>query len=374
MLPKIIIGVIVLIIAFTFIFARNQALLIFTSFDNKSPENPISNTVQKTESSKPPIFTEPIFDPSLIKNITPLGELMGGYEEAQALAGVMINIKPEALSGRKEIEVRAPTDMHLLYYAFFKSPVDNEESWTLIFKLSQDIELKFDHITSVSQKIIDATTSNPSQSSAEQSPKKEVSLKAGEVFAHTSGTSMAHNWNIYLIDKSYKNNFIKPERYSNERAAQRLYHGRCVFDFYQDNLKQQFINLMGYNKAGQAKDCGSISKDVAGTISGMWHLDKNPGSGISEKLDGIYASPLSVFKNSAGQVTIDQVDNKRLDIEPENPTNKDPEEIKTEHCYQLSSGYAYFKIISDTQMQFSYSNSSSCPAIFPEAQSKTYYR
>lgn len=365
MLPKIIIGVIVLIIAFTF---------IFTPFSKKALENSISNTSQKTESSKPPIFTEPIFDPSLIKNITPLGELMGGYEEAQTLAGVMINIKPEALANGKEIEVRAPTDMHLLYYAFFKSPVDNQEGWTLIFKLTPDIELKFDHITSVSQKIIDATTSTPSQNSAEQNSKKEVILKAGEVFAYTSGTSMAHNWNIYLIDKAFKNNFIKPERYSHERAAQRLYHGRCVFDFYQDNLRQQFINLMGYSKAGQAQDCGSVSKDVAGTISGMWHLDKNPESGISEKLDGIYASPLSVFKNSAGQVTIDQVDNRRLDVEPNNLTNKDPKEMKKEHCYQLSPGYAYFKVISDTEMQFAYSNSSSCPATFPENSAKTYYR
>src|SRR3989344_7325539 len=53
------------------------------------------------------IFTNQIFDPKLVSHITPLGELNGGYEEAQTIAGVMINLKTEAVDGGKEIEVHA---------------------------------------------------------------------------------------------------------------------------------------------------------------------------------------------------------------------------------------------------------------------------
>lgn len=344
-------------------------------FDDHS-SNFINEIRQKSGSSESVTvtFTQPIFDPEMVSNITPLGELMGGYEEATALAGVMINLKPEAYAGGKDIEVKAPTDMKLESYAHFIDPNDGGKNWALIFQISPQIKIRFDHITRVPQKVIDATTTTPKNNSAEEYPKNKISFKAGEVIAYTSGTKMAHNWNIYLTDTRNKNNFINSERYQTDMGGQRLLTARCPFDFYPDEMKNKFMKLMGYNKPGQSQSCGNPSKDVAGTLSGMWHLSSDPKTGTSEQIDGVYASPLSVFKNSAGEVTIDQVNNQRLDIPPNNKTNQNPKEITGEHCYQLTSGYAYFKVISSTQMQFAYSSSGICPTTFPTAQAKTYYR
>lgn len=329
-----------------------------------------------TESSSniPVTFTYPIFDPELVKNITPLGELMGGYEEATALAGVMINLKPEAYEGGKDMEVKAPTDMTLQSYAHFIDTNDGSENWALIFSLSPQLTLRLDHITRVSQKITDVAPTAPKNNSTEDYPKRKASFKAGEVVAFTSGTKLAHNWNIYLTDTKHQNDFINTARYQNSMAGQRLLNARCPFDFYPEEMKTKFTRLLGYSKPGQSSDCGNPSKDIKGTLSGMWHFSSDPKSGISEQLDGIYASPLSVFKNSAGEVTIDQVNNQRLDITPENKTNEDPKKITTEHCYQVTSGYAYFKVVSDQEMKVAYSSSGNCPTTFPTTQAKTYYR
>ena len=336
-------------------------------------EEKVSEQKINSSDSSQIVFTNLIFDPKLVSHITPLGELNGGYDEAQTIAGVMINLKTKAVEGGKEIEVRAPTDMTLEKYAYYKSPNDGQEGWVLIFRISPEIELKIDHITSVPKIIVDATTSVPKQTSAEEYVKNKLLFKAGDIIAYTSGTSLAHNWNIYLADTRQTNNFINTERYSVDGAGNKMLRSRCPFDFYQDEMKQKFVDLMGYNKAGQSTNCGSVSKDVAGTLSGMWHFSADTKTGTRTQIDGVYASPLSVFKNSAGEIIIHQVDNRRLDIEPNDKTNKDPKQVTGEHCYQSTSGYAYFKLISPQEMKFAYS-SGSCPQKFPEELAKTYYR
>ena len=319
-------------------------------------------------------FTHEIFDPELVSHITPLGELNGGYEEAQAVAGIMVNLKQDAVAGGNEIEVRAPTGMTLESYAYYKSPNDGQLTWTLIFRISPEVRIKFDHITRTTQELVDSTTTMPKDTSAEQYPKLSVSLKAGDIFAYTSGTPNAHNWNIYLTDTRQKNGFINSKRYSSDYAGQRMLTARCPFDFYPDDMKAEFLALMGYSIAGQSQTCGSVSRDVDGTISGMWHFSSNYLTGKPEQLDGVYASPLSIIKNSAGEITIDQVNNMRLDIQPGSMAFKDPAEVTGEHCYQLENGYAYFKMVSPQEMKFAYGSSGNCPSSFPDAGSKIYYR
>ncbi|MBI4032622.1 hypothetical protein HY374_02865, partial [Candidatus Berkelbacteria bacterium] len=142
------------------------------------------------------VFTEPIVDPATIKNITPLGELNGGYNEVQTLAGVMVNFKPEAVAGNTEVEVRAPTDMTLERYSFHKVDYPPGGNWALIFRLNRDVTMRMDHISRASDAIVAATTSTPKESSADEAPKQQLKVKAGEVIGYTFGTVPAHNWNI----------------------------------------------------------------------------------------------------------------------------------------------------------------------------------
>lgn len=358
---------------------------------SRSPDSPSATASQKpaaaptprvtsvatteTNNSGETKFSVPIFDPNVVKNITPLGELNGGYEEVQTVAGVMINLK----SADNEIELKAPTDMTLQSYSYHKVSYAPGANWTLIFKVNQYVTLRVDHLTRVSDRISAATTSTAKDSSAEDFLRQGVDVKAGEVFAYTSGTKPAANWNIYLFDTRVKNSFINQRRYEGSQVGMRLINAKCVFDYYDEPSRQSFMTLMGYSQAGQSVDCGKVSRDVAGTISGMWHFSRD-GVGVPEERDGRYASPLSIIKNSAGEVTIDQVDDKRLDFRLTSGTPKDPAEIRDAHCYQLTEamqaggGYAYFKLVSENEMQFAYGSSGQCPSEFPSAQAKSYYR
>jgi hypothetical protein len=142
-------------------------------------------------------------------------------------------------------------------------------------------------------------------------------------------------------------------------------------------MKQEYTDLLGFYEAGTTTDCGSGSKDVAGTLSGIWWLSTS-GTDIEEQ--GMYTSPLFIYNNSAGGTSLGYVNKKRYKIQSDNPTNKDPATITDEHCYSLSSawdgsseGYAYFKIISDTEMRLATGTSGSCPSSFPD-EYMTYYR
>lgn len=336
-----------------------------------------SPTTEKTPSGKT-TFTHKFFDPAVVSHITPLGELNGGYEEAQAFGGVMINVKPEAVAGDKVIDIYAPTDLTLESYAYYKVPEEGTNQWTLIFRASGTVMIKIDHITHALDSVVAATTTAPKDTSAEESPTKKITFKAGELIARTRGTKMAHNWNIYLTDTTHTNTFINQARFKTGGAGDRLVHGVCPFDYYDDSLKSEFMTLMGYSQAGQSTTCGSVSRDKAGTAAGQWFLDEDPAFGLQEKLDGNYASPLALYKNSAGEVILDQFGGKRLDIAATNPTNKDPEAVTDTHCYAVlsegkSAGYVYVKLAAANQMSVAHAASGTCPSTFP-ATSKTYYR
>lgn len=349
----------------------------------KKQENPASQNQAASQSEQPKTqelqFSQPIFNTSDISYIGPLGELNGGYEEAQTIAGITINIKPGAVAGGKEIEAHAPAAMTLESYAYYKVGAE-PSSWTLIFRLSSDATIKFDHITRASDKIVAATTTTPKSDSREETPKSKVSFTAGEVVAYTSGTSLAHNWNIYMNDNQHKNSFVNQARYESSHLGKKMISAVCPFNYYGGTKKAEFLALMGQRKAGETNSCGEVSRDKAGTLSGMWHLSADAGSGMQTAKDGQFESPLSIYKNSAGVISINQINGKRLNVEPGTKTNKDPAEVTTEHCYvvidanQKPAGYAFFKLSGTNQMSLAYSQGGSCPVSFPSQAAKTYYR
>jgi len=356
---------IIILIAVVLILA--VILIIFFTYKGKKDSDEAAETPQAEEQVQEIEFSANIFDPNEIKNIVPLGELNGGYDEVSTLGGVMMNIK-EKIYQSSSVKVYAPTQMTLESYAFFEMPPE-PPSWRLSFSIEPDLTITFDHLDEVTEKVMDATASVPASSSAGLMPKEKITLSAGEHFANTTGTSKAHNWNIYLYDRNQQNEFLNIERLSqSEGVGKQLLTAVCPFKYYNEETKKFFIDLMGYHQAGESSDCGSVSHDVKGTVSGLWFLKE---------------SPFSIFKNSAGSVNIYQVDHGYYEISSNSASFKDPQEVTNEHCYNFSdainqnrsvSGYLYFKVISDNQMQMSFGASGSCPASFPAQQAKTYYR
>lgn len=356
-------------------------VLVLVAFLLLGPDlnNTSKKEITKTASTSAPKeksvkFTHKIFDPEKVSFITPLGELNGGYEETQTINGVMINLKTDTAGNAPEIEVYAPVDMTLEDYSYFTAG-PNTPNWHLGFRISPDLKLSFDHITSVPEAIKEVTP--PTPTSGYVPPKKSLSFKAGDVIAKTSGTDKAHNWNIYLRDNRKTNIFVNQDRYEKLKDRYDFVNAACPFDYYEIDKQQQLLGLMGSSKAGQTSSCGSNSKDVKGTISGLWHLGKE---GVQAEYQGQYATPFSIYKTSSNEIVIYEVNRKRYIIGGNNPTYKDPALVNGLHCYALTSyadssvqGYLYFSLVSDQEMQMSYSEKGSCPATFP-TNSKTYYR
>lgn len=380
MLLKVIIGLIILL--FT--------ILILRPFDHIRPTNtyvkktllPIHQNTPST-SNTPVIFTYPIFKGEDIDWVSPLGESNGGYIEVQPLAGMTVNIKKD-IAQKGPIEVYAPTDMELVAYSFTLMEPEPTPDWSLHFKINDNLELVLHHIKNANQKIVDVTGNTPKKNDSRTTeirwPQK-IKFKAGEVIGTTTGTSLANNWNIYLYDKKVKHQFVNQKRYESNHIGQRLMNAACVFDYYENpEIKESFYNLLGTTKAGEAKECGTSSKDKKGTLSGLWHL-KTEGIDFGS-YEGDYADPFSIYIKADKSIMIYEMAKKTFTIYPNTPTYKNPEEITDSHCYQLTDnwnqneykGYAFFKIESDTQMSVFYSPSGSCPATLPTSNTKTYYR
>lgn len=375
MLPKIIIGVVLIFLAIFFL----------RPFDPTGPLGRNSENSKKTESfgNIPVVFTHPIFNPEEIDFVSPLGESNGGYIEVQPLGGMTINIKKE-LAEKGPINIYAPADMELVAYAHTLMEPELQADWSLYFRINDDLSLVIHHVKNANQKIIDVVGNNPKKNDSRTTDVRwpnEIKFKAGEIIGTTTGTSKAHNWNVYLYDKQVKNQFVNQKRYESSQVGERLLTSACFFDYYQDEkIKSAFYSLLGRSKPGETKNCGTPSKDRKGTISGLWHA-KLDGIDMGS-YDGPYADPFSVYLRSDNNITIYELNKKAYTVYSNNPSHKDPAAITDSHCYLLTDdwnpneykGYAYFKVDSDTQMSVAFSPTGSCPAAFPNIQTKTYYR
>lgn len=346
---------------------------------NKGQQNGTGFETNKATNEARPVFTKKMFDPAKVESIMPMGELNGGYVETQTINGVVINVKRDSNGVADPIEIYAPADMTFEDYSYFPDPraPDRPTQWHLGFRISRDMKLSFDHISWVPDNIKEVTP--PTKNSGYVPPTKKLTFKAGDLIAKSSGTREANNWNIYLRDNKKSNTFVNQARYEKVRENYSYVNAVCPFDYHEETIKQEFLALMGYYEAGQSKTCGSNSQDVKGSISGMWHLNKE---GMLEDYEGQYATPFSIYKTSANEVIIYEIDRKRFILGATNETYKDPATITDSHCYNLTEygndrttkGYAYFRVDSDTEMSVVYSATGSCPAEFPANDAKKYYR
>lgn len=352
----------------------------------ESPQSGSPDTGSQTKSEakknvKRPVFTHQMIETDLVKFIMPLGELNGGYVELQPLNSVMIQLDQQKVKSGPGIEVFAPADMELINYAHTATDDQPKGDWSLEFRINENYFLTIHHLNNADEKITakvgNTATKDDSRGIEIRPPLK---FKAGDLIGTTKGTSLANNWNIYLYDKTTENKFVNQDRYKNHYLGQRLLAAVCPFDYYEDQtIKNAYYALLGSSKPGQSKTCGNPSSDKAGTLSGLWHLQK---TGIGSSYEGDYADPLSVYMRSDGNVIIYELGRQFYTIPSTAKTHKNPQEITTSHCFNLADdwggslkqGYAYFRIDSETEMSAAFSKTGACPDEFPEIGAKKYYR
>lgn len=347
---------------------------------NQAEMNFFQNTYQNTENCINPVFTAYFVDPKKVQKVGQVGVVHGSG--LYIVERSYVSVKDEFLD--QKVPVYSPVDMTLRagsHYQDFGGSGNNLPDYALWFDADCNVEINLAHLKEVVESISSQLPDVKTDSRSTQL--KPIKFKAGDLIGYfiykKEGVS---GFDFIVRDKKIVNQFINQERYSDGRA-ENLINGVCPYDYYEPSKKEEYYNLLGGAGGNlfKVKDCGNSSRDVKGTISGMWFLDKVPKGWIYDSYkDGDYGSTLSIVGDEES-ITIGNLGQSKLSrIYSSNPTYKLPQEITNQHCYQFdgfaqgeSSGWAYLKVISDTELDVVFSQTGKCPVSFP-SNPKRYYK
>lgn len=301
-------------------------------------------------------FTVSFTDLDDIQHVEPLGELQAFHNFS---AHTYVFIKPEVA----EVPVYVPVDMDLV------NVTDNGTDFGLMFRASCEVVLRFGHITKPVASIRDLAV-NEGISMFEGRAPALLRVSAGDLIGTTSGTAQARSFDFGVYHSERPLNFLNNDRF---HPVETFKYASCPYDYYTGDLRNQMYGLFGPKPISQPVDCRG-PRGVAGTLSGPWfdtvEVFSTPYYGQTQ------FSPLLVATALNGTVKIvrgNEPDVYR--IPPGAATYADPEQVTTEHCYQLSSGgYFYFQLQSNGTLHVVRETSGTCPAAFPNSGYSTYYR
>lgn len=331
----------------------------------------------------PVIFSEYFIDPKYVQKVGQIGVVHGSGK--YIVERSYISIKEEYWE--EKIPLYAPADMKLSSGSRYNlNDGKYLDDYALDFNAGCGIQVTLGHVKEVvpviEEKLPEAKGDSRTQSLG------DIEFKAGELIGYyiqQRGEGAVAGFDFITRDYNFENTFINQERYQ-DRSSQNLLHGVCPYDFYTGEKKEAYYNLLG--SAGgvlfKEKDCGNASRDVPGTISGMWFLDKEiSGYPFEEEgyKDGDYGSTLPISGDEA-QVTIGNLGSSNtIAIYADNPTYKLPWDVRDEHCYQIEQGYGasregyvYFRVVDDESIDVYYSATGICPSEFPEGEGKRYWK
>ncbi|MEK6915750.1 MAG: hypothetical protein AABW89_04390 [Nanoarchaeota archaeon] len=355
---------------------ENNVQQDFPSSEIQQPSNQKSNENCQVQ------FTEYLVDPKYIQKVGQVGVVHGGGKSI--IERSYISIREDYTE--QEIPIYAPADMKLISGAHYKVPGSPENTladYVLKFDAGCGVEVLLGHLKGVVDSVSSKLTPLKA-SSAEDEIRPPIQFKAGEQigsYFKENKEGAVGGFDFVVRDRKVVNQFVNQERYSNDRARN-LINGVCPYDYFTEEKKQIYYNLLG-SPGGiifEVKDCGSVSRDKEGTISGMWFSNKEiQGTIYEDYKEGDYGSPLSIMGDEEAATVGNIGTSSALHrIYSDNPTYKLPTEVTTEHCYQIKSnlgnqGYVYLKLIDTETMDVYYSATGSCPSEIP-TNAKRYYK
>jgi hypothetical protein len=334
------------------------------------------------------MFTADVTDVASLATVGPLPALAGGA--AYEIRSYM-QVK-DSYAGMP-VSIYAPTAMTAVvathYFDPNHDPADTayKGEWGLTFDASCTTQVTFAHVRQVAQKISDATVANPDAGNADNILSHPVDVAAGEVIGQYLRGPGYFAWDFVVTDTNVTNAFINMPRFQDGQL--KFLHARCPYDLYPQPMRQHYLDLLGTNndppKAG--RKCGTVEHDKAGTAAGVW-FHAPYVHGTPDEARSASGNPLSLFKAETDVVYVadldgdtDKVGFLAFRIEPTNPTYRDPETITTSYCYERhvgtgspATGWAFVQVVSNTQLQVAYATEGGCPATFPTAGARTYYR
>lgn len=322
---------------------------------------------QRCTSNTAPLFTHAFTDLSVIDALNPIGGL-GGGSPGRSYIGVKEG---------NEAPIYAPADATLQTIIYADRGAGYGE-YGLLMQVSCEVTILFDHIDRLSNTLIPFAPRTPKASSQMQDGKElGLKIKAGELLGYTNGTDLARTFDFLVTNQGKKNTFLNPKRWAWDQAV----YGTCPYDYFTPDLKAEYYAKLGKpSERGfiKAHECGNPSHDIVGTLSGGWFTGKSTDKwgdylAIAREYDEVriaYRRDGNAFANTK-------------DVHAGRPyfhmtiysPARYPSEIKAGEsvCYESNTTWAFIKLVSNTELLFSYGNGA-CPSLFPEAQASAWIR
>lgn len=374
--------IIIVVIAVVLLFGFKIVSEHFLAINSKKDGSPAKNITDifkggvkeegNCQSGPVPKFKAEFTDLEKINAINPIGGV-GGGSPGRSYIGVKKGV---------ETTLYSPTDMVLENIIYAKRPKDPMHSlsdtgkgeYGLYFRLNCDSTLLFDHIDKVSDKILKVSPKEPSESSRVENPPVNLEIKKGELLGYTDGTPQARTFDFLIIDRSKPTTHINPKRWEWEQAV----YAQCPYDYFTDELKEKYYKKIGESAEisgtptfTPAENCGTLSHDKLGTISGGWFKGESTDTKGEFLNIATATKPIKRVDIAVKKDGLFGADSVMHDYSPK----VFPEDVKVaqEVCYYDSNQnwWLYVKLVSEKELSFA-RGTGSCPASFPQSQSEIW--
>lgn len=186
-----------------------------------------------------PIFTPPLTSPC-VHNASPVFThhftdlTKVNYIVPPPTMGAGPSLKPHGYIGtdHARVPVYAPTALTLYRGSHY---IDGP--YMFDFKASCEVMVRFGHITEPVEKLASLLPAEP-QAGSQSQELSPLTFAAGELIAHTTGTSLAGNWDFGVYNTAVRNRYADDPIWNTSEVYTTAV---CPFDYFTSELKTDYV-------------------------------------------------------------------------------------------------------------------------------------
>jgi len=211
------------------------------------------------------VYNQPIVDLNKISEITPLGNV-DPPGHTLPTEHFYLHLKGEGTI-TNTITLVAPADIWITHISLGSGFSDDPEDNAIHFAACNDVSGYFGHIKKLSTQVLSILDEYECPGNSQIGDDECYILvfepiKAGTPLGEVG--RLQSNFDFGTYDYRTLHDFANPERYGGRSP-----HIECASDYYNDEIKNQFLELMQRDD-GQ---CGKILYDIPGTLQGNWFFE-----------------------------------------------------------------------------------------------------
>ena len=216
-------------------------------------------------SDSAPRFSASITNLEAVRSIVPPGEQAGSVIKQHSF--IHLDFGHTSISSDLGAAVYAPADSRLATLSFYDE--GGVGQYLVFFEVSCEVVYKFDHLSSVVDRIRAFAPSTPRSSSATEFVNVPVRFEAGDLIGFTTGAPPSGPFDFGVFNTSHRNAFANQNRYESRGYGQ-LLHADCPYDYYDAPVREMYLALFGTpgGTSITVSDCRSFSRDVDGAVAG----------------------------------------------------------------------------------------------------------